>query len=505
MKRLPWKHLLDRSGREPEPETPFWLRSWSNSEVYRPQTPRNRRLRKLIIERSLENAHRIGLDRRDFLTSTMGMATALYVMNMTGCSSHDVPEEATLDAGVADALLCKGEFIFDVQTHHYMEGDWRQTNAPYSIFVNAMGSDMGREAYVRRIFLESDTTMAVLSGLPASECTEEVGSGCGLPITNDEIADTRDFVNHLSGSARMVNHAMVMPNTNLGLQLAMMEAVHRDYGVAGWKVYTPWGPNGQGFFLDDEAIGIPMIEKGLELGVNVFCCHKGLPISTFDSDHQKSQDIGVVAARLPSAHFIVYHASICAGGETNAFGQTTGGCGYGAYDPTESHPLGVNMLVRGLEDNGVGPNENVYMELGTAYRQAWDAGPGVLEHMIGKGLKYCGEDNVLWGSDVMNGPGPQDLIDHFRTLEIPKQMQEEFGYPELTAEVKAKVLGLNAARVFDVDPSEQRGRIEEEAVCQLKRDFEREFGKRRFVQAPSAPESWDGYVQHRRELAGMPG
>jgi len=511
MKRLPWNLLQKRSAKEPEIETPFWFRSWSNGEKFYPQRKRNAKLRELTIQRSIDNARKLGIDRRDFMTSTMGMATALWTMKLAGCSETDSKpdammgdlEEAMLDEAVACDLLCGDEFVFDVQTHHYEQGDWMDTNLPYSLFVGLFG-DVDREAYIRRIFLESDTTMAVLSGLPSSTCTEEVMSGCGLPITNRQIADSRDFINSMSGP-RLINHAMVMPNTNLELQLQLMEEEHREWGVGGWKVYTPWGPNGVGFFLDDEDTGIPMIEKGLELGVNVFSCHKGLPIPTFDDEHQKSQDIGVVAARYPDAHFVVYHSSISAGTTSSLLGGSTGSPDYGAYEPDAEEPLGVNMLIRGMEDNGVGPNENVYGELGTAYRQALDEGGDVLAHFLGKLMKYVGEDNVLWGSDVMNGPGPQDLIDQFRTFEIPTQLQEDHGYPELTSERRAKILGLNAARVFGIDLEAQRCKIEEEEICQNKQQMQDEFGPRRWVQPPSAPDNVAEYAQRLKQNKGMPG
>jgi hypothetical protein len=37
-------------------------------------------------------------------------------------------------------------------------------------------------------------------------------------------------------------------------------------------------------------------------------------------------------------------------------------------------------------------------------------------------------------------------------------MREEFGYPEITEEAKEKILGLNAARRYGIDPGEARGR-----------------------------------------------
>jgi hypothetical protein len=39
----------------------------------------------------------------------------------------------------------------------------------------------------------------------------------------------------------------------------------------------------------------------------------------------------------------------------------------------------------------------------------------------------------------------------FRAFQISPQLQERFGYPALTPAVKAKIFGLNAARLFGLD------------------------------------------------------
>jgi hypothetical protein len=39
-----------------------------------------------------------------------------------------------------------------------------------------------------------------------------------------------------------------------------------------------------------------------------------------------------------------------------------------------------------------------------------------------------------------------------RALEIPDEFQERYGYPKLTKEIKRKILGLNGARLYNVDP-----------------------------------------------------
>lgn len=47
---------------------------------------------------------------------------------------------------------------------------------------------------------------------------------------------------------------------------------------------------------------------------------------------------------------------------------------------------------------------------------------------------------------------PQDQIQAFRAFRIGREYRERYGYPELTREIKDKVLGLNGARVYSVEP-----------------------------------------------------
>ena len=64
--------------------------------------------------------------------------------------------------------------------------------------------------------------------------------------------------------------------------------------------------------------------------------------------------------------------------------------------------------------------------------------------MLGKLLNAVGPDNVLWGTDgIWYGP-TQGAVDTFRAFQIPEWMRETYGYPELTPELKQKILGMNA-------------------------------------------------------------
>jgi predicted TIM-barrel fold metal-dependent hydrolase len=214
-------------------------------------------------------------------------------------------------------------------------------------------------------------------------------------------------------------------------------------------VYTPYGPDGNGWFLDDPVLGIPVIEQARRLNVKTICAHKGLPLFGFDRENASPRDIGVVAAAYPDMNFVVYHSGWFPGTRE------------GRYNPDA--PQGVDVLIKSMEDNGVRPNTNVYAELGSTWRNIMSDRTQAA-HLLGKLIKHVGEDNVLWGTDCIWTGSPQPQIAAFRAFNIEPQFAQEYGYAPLTAEVKRKIFGLNAARLYGVDPVVQRCKIENDEV-----------------------------------------
>src|SRR5262245_39415961 len=95
--------------------------------------------------------------------------------------------------------------------------------------------DVYFENYIKEIFLDSDTIVAVLSGIFSA--TE--ASNILLP---DMMAQTRDLVNWLAASQRLVAYGLVTPNK--GLQdLDEMRCQAADLKISAWKGYTglPFG------------------------------------------------------------------------------------------------------------------------------------------------------------------------------------------------------------------------------------------------------------------------
>ena len=91
----------------------------------------------------------------------------------------------------------------------------------------------------------------------------------------------------------------------------------------------------------------------------------------------------------------------------------------------------------------------MYAELGSTWYLMLRR-PVEAAHVLGKLLRAVGPDRIVWGTDSIWYGSPQPLIDAFRTFEIPERMQAEFGYPALTVETKAKILGVNARSVYGI-------------------------------------------------------
>jgi predicted TIM-barrel fold metal-dependent hydrolase len=113
--------------------------------------------------------------------------------------------------------------------------------------------------------------------------------------------------------------------------------------------------------------------------------------------------------------------------------------------------------------------KNIYAELGTlAAIMVQD--PKRYAQLIGSLLDGLGEDNILWGTDTpVIGP-PHWQIEAFQAFTIPDEMIERNKYPQLTAEVKRKILGQNVARLFNIDIAATRRAVENDLLYKLRED-----------------------------------
>lgn len=426
---------------------PIKLGPTSNGEYAPlPTSPRLGWVHRESLQRADESARRVGLSRREFLRSSAGAATVLLTLNeLTGCGgSYRVPKEAAHDPELADAVLKGNEFVFDVQTHHVsVTRDWWSSPKPnLSKFLKttpqAQCGDsfylkcFDEDHYLKEVFLDSDTNMAVVSALWGTPDLNAI-----LP---EEAVKTRERFEKMEGAPRLLLHGVVWGKAQSPEQSAEhMRRLVEVHKIQAFKLYPVWSPDGEGYRMDDPQTGLRLIEQGLAAGLNLFAIHKGLPVSP--GAFTSAIDIGPAAKAFPQAKLLVYHSGFVPGRAE------------GPYDPQADN--GVDALIRGLEENGIGPNGNVYAELGSVWRETMKE-PEQAAHVLGKLLKHLGPDRILWGTDAIWYGSPQDQIQALRTFQISTEFQERYGYPALTDEIKRKIFGLNAARVYGIDVAEVR-------------------------------------------------
>ena len=72
-------------------------------------------------------------------------------------------------------------------------------------------------------------------------------------------------------------------------------------------------------------------------------------------------------------------------------------------------------------------------------------------------LFWIGPDKILFGSDYAIWT-PKWMVEKFWNFQIPEDIAAERGV-QLTDEIKEKILGLNAARLYDIDVAAAKARL----------------------------------------------
>ena len=434
---------------------PPLLRRMSSDE-YAPLPRRARDARAVAAAReTIEHAsQQLKLAAPDLATDRRGTAAALRAIDEAhGGGFFSVPERAVFESEAADDAFRGNSAVIDVQTHLVDPTRWIGAGAAALGGFLRMADPqrwtgpvdpriIDGAAWAALVFGASETAIALLTSTP--------GPAASNVLTNLQIAAARDVIDRYAGSGRVLTHTIVHPNLGAH-ELDAMEEWSARLEPSGWKVYTLFGPPTSasptgGWFLDDEEIGMPFLERVNALGPRVVAAHKGLggPIPEQSVDAASPRDIGPAAAAFPGIDFVVYHS----GYERDPDGQE------GAYDPSAA-TRGVDRLVKSVETAGIGPGGNVYAELGSTWFLMLRR-PVEAAHVLGKLLVALGPERVVWGTDSTWYGSPQPLIDAFRAFQIPERMQAEFGYPPLTTAVKERILSANAQSLYGVTDDQLR-------------------------------------------------
>jgi predicted TIM-barrel fold metal-dependent hydrolase len=100
-----------------------------------------------------------------------------------------------------------------------------------------------------------------------------------------------------------------------------------------------------------------------------------------------------------------------------------------------------------------GKHQNLYLSLSGII--GWLArAPYRGYHMIGEALQWVSSEKIVMGLDLPFDDTKR-VVDYVRTLEMPAELQEKWGYPEITDEIRANILGLNLAKLAKLDPKKR--------------------------------------------------
>lgn len=448
----------------------------SNEEFIPPeQTVEQEKVEKRLIEIADKSSKKLNISRRKFLASTGGMAAAFLAMNSVFGKHFDVDESELLESLATDEKFPKKPFIFDIHTHHVETGkvitnlnllNYRRAGAAWGnkdlVSKQHKWEDLYLTNYIKEMFLDSDTSMAVITGLPAKEDKNNV-----LPPA--DIIESRTRINGLAKSKRIVAHGLFSPD--LGKKdLEDMKRQHETLKVDAWKGYPgqPLADGSVGWWMDDEKVAYPAYEYSRKIGVKNICVHKGLPLPSWDLDHSSPKDVPKAAMDFPDMNFLIYHAGFKGGAGLREIIQ-------GDFKKKTYVPW-VSDLCEYRRKN---PKMiNVYMDLGTTFAMTVINAPRLCAYMLGEMIQAFGEDHILWGTDSIWWGSPQWQIEAFKRLQMPKDFIKNFGFKPLTDKVKTKILGLNSAKVYGIDVKAKLKAIPKDYVTRLKKDYQAGGGMR---------------------------
>ena len=442
-----------------------------------PQTAKQREVEARLKELSGRLARQQGLSRRRFFQTAAGMAASFVAMNQVFGRLFEVTEAeaATPDMAAERAGALSNQFIIDGHTH-FLRDDTRLMGfikAREAVGKAGWNKEIGDKEqtiadlkyanYVKEIYMDSDTKVALLSNSP-SEVPED------WFIPQEQVFKTREQVNKEAGTRRMMAHFTITPGWPGWLD-KVDEAIE-VYKPDSWKGYTV-GDNthkelaNHPYRLDDEKLMYPFYEKAVKSGIKNVCIHKGLFAPAVEEKFPRLRpyadvsDVGRAAKDWPQLNFLIYHSAYRWIGAAPAEGMAE-------FDKT-GRSSWTNDLAEIPERYGI---TNVYGDLGQLFAWTTVAEPRLAAALMGTLVKGLGADHVLWGTDAVWTGAPQWQIEGLRRLEIPEDMQQKYGFQALgpaDGPTKTAVFGGNTARLYNFD--KHAGIARTDHFAELKVDY----------------------------------
>jgi len=209
-------------------------------------------------------------------------------------------------------------------------------------------------------------------------------------------------------------------------------------GVEGIKFYPARYQNGNDLSLQltEDAVW-PLLQRVADSEVDTLAIHKFIPFATAPVRYFKPDDIEDAANSFPDINFEIIHA------------------GFSFVEET--------VLAMASHDNVYANLENMACLVNTRPRKFAKA--------LGEMLYWAGPDRIVYagGATALH---PQPPIEGIQNFEMPEDLIEDYDYPEVTQDMKEKILGKNALRLLDKDPEQIKKDIKGDKWDQLRQERE---------------------------------
>ena len=203
--------------------------------------------------------------------------------------------------------------------------------------------------------------------------------------------------------------------------LAQLEADAERWNLQGIKLYTAsWHGDSKGYKLSDPW-SYRYLAKCQELGAKNIHVHKGPTVYPLNKDAFDVADVDDAATEFPGLNFIIEHVGMP---------RVEDFCWIATQEPNVYG--GLSVLMPFLH-----------------------ARPHYFGQVMSELLFFLGEDRLTFGSDFPLW-NPQWLVEKFIDYEMPEDLVADYGIT-FTEASKRKILGLNAAKLYDVEvPAEMQ-------------------------------------------------
>ncbi len=213
---------------------------------------------------------------------------------------------------------------------------------------------------------------------------------------------------------RMMLCANVGPFKFRGVENAIweLEYLATQHNMKAVKVYPPGD-----LPINDRSLW-PFYEKCEELGVVVFCHTGNAYTYPLTSSYCHPHLLEDVFNDFPNLKVLAFH-----------FG----------------YPWYRELAVM------AGAIPNLYVSMSAIIFRARVA-PRLFAEILGETLYWAGPEKLLWSVDWLGQVSYADMVDRWLHFQMPQDLQEGYGYPEITEEARRLIFGENLARLVGIEP-----------------------------------------------------